>query len=404
MTIAFVLPPAHGHVNPTLPVMRELVSRGERVVCYNTEEFRPQIERAGAAFRPYPANEFSAAMLARLLQGGNLINVTLLIFRGTRKLVPFMIDSLSNDRPDLVVFDSVALWGSIAAAHLDVPAASSITHFVMDHRQLALPDLLRLLWQAIPKVPALLAARRRLAREYPGAMPKGHPIFPLRGRLNILFTTRDLQPATPIIDSSFRFVGPSIDPRTRADVPRLELPVTNLPLVYIALGTIQTAQPAFYRACFEAFDGFPGVFVLSIGTQTAAETLGPIPRNFVVRPVVPQLEVLERADAFISHGGLNSVHEALYYGVPLVVLPHHLEQLLNASAVASRGAAIVLRERLRGRLVTAGALRTALGELLSNPAYRERARSIQRSMLAAGGYLQAATELQAYGRSLAGSR
>src|SRR4051812_26907794 len=43
--------PGHGHVNPTLPVVRELVVRGEQVVYYLTDEFEPQIHRAGAVFR-----------------------------------------------------------------------------------------------------------------------------------------------------------------------------------------------------------------------------------------------------------------------------------------------------------------------------------------------------------------
>jgi UDP:flavonoid glycosyltransferase YjiC (YdhE family) len=50
-TIVYVTPPAHGHVNPTLPVMRELVQRGEQVIAYNTEEFRLQLEQTGAVFR-----------------------------------------------------------------------------------------------------------------------------------------------------------------------------------------------------------------------------------------------------------------------------------------------------------------------------------------------------------------
>src|SRR5919202_3171303 len=43
--------PAHGHVNPTLPVVRELVSRGEQVIYYLTDEFEPQIRHTGAEFR-----------------------------------------------------------------------------------------------------------------------------------------------------------------------------------------------------------------------------------------------------------------------------------------------------------------------------------------------------------------
>lgn len=53
--IVFVGTPAHGHVNPTLPVVQEMVQRGEQVIYYNSEEFRAKVEGTGAAFRAYPA-------------------------------------------------------------------------------------------------------------------------------------------------------------------------------------------------------------------------------------------------------------------------------------------------------------------------------------------------------------
>ncbi|HET9223404.1 MAG TPA: hypothetical protein VFO07_12915, partial [Roseiflexaceae bacterium] len=68
--IIYLTPPAHGHINPTLPVMRELVQRGDELICYNTAEFRPQIEQTGAIFRAYPATDMTAAEISRLLQHG----------------------------------------------------------------------------------------------------------------------------------------------------------------------------------------------------------------------------------------------------------------------------------------------------------------------------------------------
>ena len=49
-TIVFFCIPAHGHTNPTLNVVRELVTRGNRVVCYSYDEFREKIEDSGAEF------------------------------------------------------------------------------------------------------------------------------------------------------------------------------------------------------------------------------------------------------------------------------------------------------------------------------------------------------------------
>ena len=393
--IIYLTPPAHGHVNPTLPIMRELARRGEEVICYNTAEFRPQIEQTGATFRAYPAMEMTATEISRLLQHGNLATMTGLILRTTEQLLPFMLRELAQEQPDLVIFDAIALWGQMAATQLRLRAAASIGLFVMDERQLTARDLLLVVGQALPQLPGFLSARRRLLRRYGTAYPAAKPLFPMRDRLNIVFTARELQPDTPIVDETFRFVGPSIDPRNRGEVFPLEK-LGPAPVVYISLGTIHSTHTAFFRTCFEAFADHPAQFVLSAGQQTNIEELGPIPANFIVRPSVPQLEILQHTDVFITHAGMNSVHEGLYYGVPLVLIPHQFEQLLNARCVAARGAGHIIDGQVRHKPVAAGALRRALDLVLSEPGYREAAQELQRSLRATGGYQQAADEIQAY--------
>jgi hypothetical protein len=148
--------------------------------------------------------------------------------------------------------------------------------------------------------------------------------------------------------------------------------------------------------CFAAFADFRAQFILSVGRQTGPDLLGPIPANFIVRPSVPQLEVLQRTDIFITHGGINSVHEGLYYGVPLILIPHQFEQLLNARCVAARGAGLISEARLQRKPITPALLRQALEESLSEPRYREAARELQQSMHATGGYQGAANQIQAY--------
>jgi MGT family glycosyltransferase len=394
-TIAYVTPPAHGHVNPALPVMRELVARGEQVIAYNTDEFRPQIERAGARFRAYPATDMTSATISRLLQDGSLARVTELILRTAEQLVPFMLDELAREQPDLVVFDTIALWGKMAATKLRLRAAASLGVFVLDERHLRPGDILPMLRQVLPNLPGILSARRRLIARYGAAYPPARPLFPMRDGLNIVFTARELQPDTPMIDETFRFVGPSIDPHTRGEQFPLEA-LGDGPCVYISLGTVHSAHAAFFRSCFEAFADHPMRFVLSLGKQLDAGALGPVPPNFIVRPSVPQLEILQRADAFITHGGMNSVHEGLYYGVPLIIVPHQFEQLFNARSVTARGAGYLIDDQLRRRPVTPESLRRALAEVVSEPRYRAAAQELQRALRATGGYRQAADELLAY--------
>jgi MGT family glycosyltransferase len=393
--IIYLTPPAHGHVNPTLPLMQELVQRGEQITCYNTEEFRPAIEQTGATFRAYATTDMTSTAFSRLLQKGSLASVTGLILRTTEQLLPFLIDELEREKPDLVIFDSIAMWGKMATALLELRAAASISHFIMDERQATVRDILLMLRQVLPDVPGILSARRRLIRRYGQAYPPASPLFPMRDRLNIVFTVRELQPDTSIIDGTFRFVGPSINPQLR----REDFPFDALgqgPVVYISLGTIHHTRMEFYRTCFEAFADYGAQFILSVGKQTNIEELGRIPANFVVRPFVPQLEVLQHTDVFITHGGMNSVHEGLYYGVPLLLIPHQFEQLLNARCVAARGAGIIIDEPVRRKPVTATVLRLLLDAVLSDPHYGEAARDIQSSLRATGGYRQAADEISAY--------
>jgi MGT family glycosyltransferase len=363
-----------------------------QVTCFNTEEFQPQIERVGAIFRAYPATELTAGEISRVLEDGNLANATRLFLRAAERLTPYLLEQLAREKPDLVVFDSIALWGKIAATQLRLRAASSISHLVMDERHLRPIELLRMLGQHLPRLPGILAARRRLMRRYGTAYPASRPLFPMRDGLNLVFTTRDLQPDTPILDETFHFVGPSIDPETRGEA----FPFDTLgpgPLIYISMGTVHATRPELFKACFEAFGGVAAQFVMTVGRLSDAD-LGPVPANFVVRASVPQLEVLQRAQVFVTHAGINSVHEALYYGVPMILIPHQFEQLLNARCVAARGAGIVLDDRVRRKPVTPGRLREALDAMLSEPRYRASTNELQQSMRSSGGYREAADLLE----------
>lgn len=394
--IVYLTPPAQGHVNPTLPVVQELIKRGEAVTCYNIEAFRPQFERTGAAFRAYPTTGLTPAGISHLLQNGNLANMTVLILQATGQILPFLLNELSDEKPDLIIFDSLALWGKMAATQLRLPNAASVTHFVLDEKQMTIRDLLRMLTQSLPKVPKLLLARRQLVRQYGSAYPSAGPLFPMLGDLNIIFTIQALQPPTPMIDQRFHFVGTSINPQIR----KVDFPfhwLKQKPIVYISMGTIHRPEPTFIQACFAAFADFPAQFIFSVGEQAE---IGAIPANFIVRPSVPQLEILQQADIFISHGGLNSIHEGLYYGVPFILIPHQFEQLMNARCVAGRGAGIVIEARLRGQAITATTLRQALTQLSAEEHYRQSAKELQTALRASGGYQQATDTIQAYLKQL----
>lgn len=167
-------------------------------------------------------------------------------------------------------------------------------------------------------------------------------------------------------------------------------------LIYISLGTVFNQAMDFYKLCFAAFAETEYNVILSIGSQTQIAELGVIPANFIVRNYVPQIEVLQHSQLFITHGGMNSTSEGMYYGVPLIVLPQSADQPIVARRVAEIGAGIHLNQES----LTARDLREAAERVLQDAAIRKLSVEMGDSFRAAGGYHQAVEEIFAYKRSL----
>ncbi|MFZ0544044.1 MAG: macrolide family glycosyltransferase [Candidatus Promineifilaceae bacterium] len=390
--IAYVGLPAHGHTNPTLPVMKELVERGHEVLYYNAEYFRPKVAPTGVSFRPLPEPLPTEKEVSEALH--ELINASQIISRMAPHLTRFLISEFEREKPDLVIYDSAAMWGYIAARTHHIPNICFVTTFVLEGSigTIGFSTMLRFIWSIIPQTPNLLLWRRSMAQEFGKENSGGITEF---ADLNIVFTSKAFHPENSFVDGRFRFVGPSLNQATRdGDFPFAELKDGRK--VYISLGTITNLDYAFYQAVFRAFADHPAQFILSVGKNTDIGQLGQIPDNFIVRNYVPQLEILQRVDAFITHGGMNSVHEGLYYGVPEIVVPHQIEQLLNGKRVAQTTTGILLGDKRPYGRVTAQELRQSLDELLHNPQYHQNADRIGRTLKDAGGYLRAVEEIETY--------
>lgn len=372
----------HGHVNPTLPVVSQLVQNGHEVIYYNDEEFHANIAGAGAEFRPYPSDvDTSPDRLARAVNG-HMMDITLHLFEVSMTLTQYMLDEIQRENPTALIFDSVALWGLQAARITGIPAVSSITVFVTKGIDVPLKfaDYLYFLCGAIVRLPRFINQRRTLVKRYGRDSLPAKGIFPGTGSMNIVFTSRDLQPATTFIDDSYHFVGPSL--AGRPDDTPLELPARK-PLVYISLGTIHTFHRGFLQKCFDAFSDYDDCFVVSAGRT--ADTVNP-PPNFVVKSSVRQLAMLRRADLFITHAGMNGVQEGLYYGVPMVFIPQQMEQLINARIAEAKGVGIIIGDMPPyGEKFTVEELRDVVAKVLANPKYRSAAQRLSRSLRAAGG-------------------
>ena len=388
--------PAHGHINPTLPVMSELVRRRETAVYFAMAPFKEAIEASGAAFRDY--EELSPSV--RFDFGGDdrrspsLARLALAMIDFCEKSLPFLLEATRRDKPDIIIHDMTCFWGKYVAQILDIPAVATIPQFPFNRKRRpeAYPgmyaDLARMMLTGIPAMIQFRRIAGRISRRYSVERVGFMDLLANHEELNIVFTSRRFQPYAADFDERFAFVGPSI--AGRGEKLDFSLEFARGPLLYVSLGTILSPSLDFYRMCREAFRDDDKRVLFSVGQAAKMSELEPVPGNFLLHHYVPQLEVLKQADVFICHGGMNSVSEGLWYGVPLVVIPQGSDQYLVARRVEELGLGIVLDKRA----VTPQALRQAVTSALADEAMAQRIEEIQSSLRGSGGYRRAADLIQ----------
>lgn len=395
-TTVMLMLPEKGHMNPTFPLVAELVQRGERVIYYAIEPFRLAIESAGAEFRSYTNPH---ALIPPAHEGG-LFSVMAYLAGASELLLPQLIEEIGAIAPDYLLLDSMSLWGSLIQQILKIPAITISSVFVT-HPQLPVEQLIRMSYERLPKeillngIEALhsyFEITQRIDLQYGTQCPNIVGAFANAQPLNILFTSHKFHPGGELFyDDSYKFVGPSVGKRAETiDFPFDQL--SAAPLIYISLGTIFNERPDFYNACFAALGDTPYQVVLSIGDKIDPTLLPAAPANFIVRPYVPQLEILQRTAVFITHGGMNSTSEALLYGVPVLVIPQHGDQFMVAAQVTEVGAGLMLPMAQAGP----EALRGLTMKLLGAPNFKAEAQAMGATFIAGGGYVRAADEILAH--------
>lgn len=369
MHVLFLMLSAQGHVNPSLAITRALVGQGARVTHVLPPSFERAVTDAGATFRLLPD---SLDIGGHLLGAGQVdlgrMLPSLLKFMGSRqRSVRALAPVIAADPPDLIVYDSMCAWGGALASHSGVRAATLSTTFALR-----------------PGTPTV----QRIASSLPMFVPKSMlKVLMSEEALNLVTVPRAFQPDAAAFDARYAFVGPCLAPRGDAG----DFPLEQLQdgLLYISLGTTPlNDNPAFFRACFEAFGNQERQVVLSSGRAELSDA----PENFIVRPFVPQLEVLERAGLFITHGGMNSMMEALSLGVPLVAVPQGLDQHVTAERMVELGLGVALEPTE----VTAATLRAAVDRVSSDAQRPTHLSAMQHAIHTAGGASQAAEVLTRY--------
>jgi MGT family glycosyltransferase len=374
--IACFVIPAHGHINPTLPVVAALVARGYRVTYPTTQPFAAKVARSGAEVVLYESKLFVSSaddgdQLRKMRK--DIIDE---IASAAAQLQPFYL----SNWPDLILYDQVTYVGELLSIRLGVRSVRLWSTFANNEHYRGVRD-------GAPQYESIQLQFMQCVQDFFTQQGIAEADRARSAAVaHIAFLPRVFQHRGETFDHRYHFVGPCLGPRHDGE---WQPPTGERPVLLISLGTI-FAWPDFFKMCIEAFADSRWHVVLVTGSGFDPAALGTLPSNIEAHRFVPQLSVLQHAKAFICHGGMNGVMEALYYGVPIIAILQKPEQ----ETIARRLVELGVGRSLPRSAASAAALRTALTALCSDALLPERMRQVQALARSAGGAERAAEAIE----------
>lgn len=383
--IAFFNIPAYGHTNPTLAVVRDLTSRGHCVSYYSYESFRERIEAAGARF--IGCDTYDAQLGLGPEDGARIAKDTAfsihVLVETTLALDAMVCREMERERPDCLVADSMAVWGKAAALKLDIPFVSSTTTFAFNR------ESAKLMKQSAGQTLAMLLSIPKMNRDVRRLEKLGYSIKSFlqlmandRNTDTVVYTSPEFQPCYESFSEKYAFVGPCILPPTSSFEKNRER------LVYISMGTVNNNIPEVYKNSIAAAADMDAQVLISVGALADIDSLGKLPENVQLKRWVDQTAVLKEADVFLSHCGMNSASESLYFGVPLLCYPQTAEQGAVAARICRLGAGKTLASP------SAEDIKAGLKLLMEEGSFRANAEKIGESFRRCGGARAAADKIE----------
>ena len=314
MKILFINLPYHGHVVPTIGLVQELIKQGCEVTYLMPFDWEEKVAESGAKFYGYKNHRQLSEQIKNAYATAESI----------------------VEQFDFIIYEQFFFLGKHLAEKYNKPVARIFTAPVTNEK---------LMKEFITsKGPLSIFKHKWIARAFTQDIAKGismktdnwlDEIIYNPPELNLVYTLREYQPyESEFPEEQYKFLGPSIYERKAESFDFVK---GINPVVYISLGTVIKGAVSFFQNCLEAFRDENIDVIISGGKNFDSRKLKNIPSNIHIYKSVPQLEVLNKADVFVTHGGMNSVSEALVYGVSMVVIPFVSDQPVNAQCIEKLG-------------------------------------------------------------------
>lgn len=376
-----VVPPFYGHISITLAIGTELAKKGHTVHWFCLKELSNIFVPENSKFI-VPQAFINSEQVQAICDVPNRHYIS--VFKSmkvlleeaaiplSRLMMPVLENYVKEFKPNVIISDQLAFAGPIIAYKHKIPYATSWSVPFGIPNESGLP----------PKVFQWMQSTYINHQKEFDILTDELMLF--SKEMNLVPTSKEFMQVE--LQHPYYMVGPLIKGRKQQiDFDWDALHASSKPKVLISLGTVQTNfQKKFFKIVTEAFKDMDCTFVAVANPDTLEEW----PENFIVQSHIPQLEVLSYMDALIGHGGQNTTSEALYEGIPLLILPIANDAFEVAEQVEKVGCGL----RVNFYRLKSDKLAAALNELLTNPSYRNKSQFIKQSFINAGG-VEKATSL-----------
>ncbi len=370
----FLTIPEKGHLNPMIGPAVWLQRMGHHVRFHAAENISVQLEGAGLKmvedenWATRTTDENRGALFAQRVRDPVWLRQWIgdLLIKAAPVVLPALESVISRYQPSVIVTDPMIYPGAIAAHRAGIPwvALSNSLNPVLDDSITS--DLL-------DTVRSLGPARRELFGAH-GMSLKFRGCDMLSPHLSIVFTTQEFIGRSL---ADVEMVGPSLPLGQRGD--EIDFPWEKLSAgkrrIYMSFGSQVYHQPDLFQKVITATAEMGVQLVISANELHGQGAFGDAPAHVLTCHTAPQLALLPKIDAFITHGGANSVMEALHFGVPMLISPICNDQFHQAHFIRRSSTGIELDLYQAGKVE----IQDALNQLLCDAVIASNVRRVAKS-------------------------
>jgi len=382
----FVVPPFFGHVSPTLSIGASLIAKGHQVHWVSLVGIKEeQLPEGGKFIVPQVCWDKHAEEINEILrkqdQGPLLSGAETWKLALEETYIPFCkimyegVEAVIDEfEPDVIVSDCITFVGGICAYKRNIPYVTT-TPVPPDlgANSLNSPKIWEWQWNLM----------FNLQMELGVASPE--LVFHSK-ILNIVFTSQyfaDIARA----ETHMAFVGPVEGRPNPVAFNWDDLAKREGPKVFVSLGTLlEDIRKEFFERLIAAFKDE----ALTIVAATKPEIIERWPENFIVQGFVPQTALMQKMDVVICHGGFNTVNDAILNELPLLITPIAYDHFHTAALVEKAGCG----RKIRYKRMKTRDLKETVWELIRQPIYKEQAKYVKETFLAAGNNTRAVNLLE----------